>query len=625
MSEKIKIWLYKNPAFKMLVLLTLSIIIAHIFSIEFNTLIMLVFVSIIIALFFLKYKNLSYFLAVFFAGIIVSNNINNVRNDLPNKIIQDQNAVFKGEVKRIYSYKKNSSSIIATGVLVMKDLPAIYNTDVFITMINRNKAIPILKAGNEIYCNMTVAFPLNKLLPGEFNEKQFLKSNGIDWRGYTNSNNFAIINNSNNLYYYRDYILSKLNRIIQDNFSINTSSIAFAVISGNKSFIDAQMRENYSYAGTAHLLAVSGLHTGLIAAVIYIILFFIRNQWIKFTFFTISLVLFVFLSGMQPSAVRASAMIILYMWMQLFERPVSPLNIISLVVIFSIIIEPSLVFSAGFQMSVSAVFGIILSYSIFYQKLKKIINIESTIQRYIISSISITLSATLITAPIVAYYFNVFTFSSVLSNLISIPVFVSAVIFLLIGLIFSPIPFDVSKYYFASSDFLFFLNNKIAEFFANIDFLIINDSSSIYFAIAFSLAVIYLFTSNTLKHMIFRGVFTIVVLFFIFPKNINSEFINGIYPRKDIVAIISEDTNSIRVFAIDRKKSEYIRLDYGLAKYLKESNKTIKLGYTGDYGIKLHDNLKYDYDIVAFKLSKYDLKELEKRINLNIPQIIEIK
>lgn len=201
----------------------------------------------------------------------------------------------------------------------------------------------------------------------------------------------------------------------------------FAVLSaltlGYKSNIDEDTVLAFGATGTTHVLAVSGIHVGLI----YLILMFFM-QWIKetspkvrffkFLVIVINLWLFALISGMSPSVLRAALMFSLFTAGSFYNRKLNMYNIMAGSALILLLNNPFLLFDIGFQLSYLAVFSIVA----LQKPIENLFEPGNKVLRHIWSLTSVTLAAQLGTTPLTLYYFHQFPVYFLFSNLVLVPV-----------------------------------------------------------------------------------------------------------------------------------------------------------------------------------------------------------
>ena len=237
-------------------------------------------------------------------------------------------------------------------------------------------------------------------------------------------------------------VRNKIVEIIYTNISDPASAnLIAAMLLGYKDAMDAEIIKDFQQAGVVHLLALSGLHVGIIYGGIYLLLSFIipfkyRNK-ITIPLALITLWLYTLMVGAMPSVVRAAIMLTLLQIGVLFNRPVNNYNSLATAALFILIANPLQLYSLGFQLSFTAVLGIFF----FNAPLMNICKTNKKWLKWVIGSLSVTMAAQLGTLPLTIYYFHQFPTYFLIANLIAVPM---ASILIYIGffaIILSFIPF----------------------------------------------------------------------------------------------------------------------------------------------------------------------------------------
>ncbi|NPA12515.1 MAG: ComEC/Rec2 family competence protein [Aquificae bacterium] len=224
------------------------------------------------------------------------------------------------------------------------------------------------------------------------------------------------------------FLLYKLKETLLKNYSYNTLSqrafaLGNALIFGDKSLLRDE-RQAFSLAGTSHLLAISGLHIGLI---ILILLFLLKplGRW-AYYITIVFLVFYPVFVGLQPPVVRASILGILYLVSKVKYLQVNSLDLLFFVGFLILLFSPSSLYSISFQLSFVAVLGLILLKDIWA------LEVGSKPVKFALSTVLASLVAVLFTTPVVVYYFGMVSFMGILST----PVLVLLLYpYLLLGLV----------------------------------------------------------------------------------------------------------------------------------------------------------------------------------------------
>jgi len=231
---------------------------------------------------------------------------------------------------------------------------------------------------------------------------------------------------------YRMKLLEKYASKIDNRESYN---IVSALSLGYKDTMPEEIRSTFSDAGISHILAVSGLHVGIVSMILIAFLKLIR---IKSNLLTLGLLLtavwlFALISGMTASVTRASIMFSFLYTGRYIGRHINPLNSLLASAFILLIANPFNLFSAGFQLSYSAVLAILL----LYRKLNKLCPFSGSILSHSWSLITVTLLAQGGTLPFVLYHFRRFPMLSIITNIFAIPL---AFCILLSGFLYLALP-----------------------------------------------------------------------------------------------------------------------------------------------------------------------------------------
>lgn len=200
-------------------------------------------------------------------------------------------------------------------------------------------------------------------------------------------------------------------------------AIISALTVGDKSKLTREIKATYNAAGVSHILALSGLHIGILSMILSWLFYPLRRvcggKWIA-SFLIVGLLWgFAFLSGLSPSVIRAVTMFSAYVVASIFsEDRFSGFSALTLTAFIMLIYQPMYLFDVGFQLSFMAVLGIFL----FYPLIDSLFVVRNKIVAYLWSIISLSLAAQLATLPLILYYFGTFPVYFLLSNLVVAPI-----------------------------------------------------------------------------------------------------------------------------------------------------------------------------------------------------------
>ncbi len=326
-----------------------------------------------------------------------------------------------------------------------------------------------LTAGDIILCRgqFSEFSPIRN--PGQFDYKKYMYVQEVEGQIYIRD--FEVIGAEKSIKYkilhLRKLLLNKLAR--SELLSKDSSSLLSALLLGDRTYIEEEMITSFKDIGVMHVLAISGLHIGII----YLFLAFVF-RFLPPVFQTIIILLllwlFVFLSGFSPSVFRAVLMFSIVAISRGMKRSGNLLNTIGLALFFSLFFCPIWLYDVGFQLSYCAVIGIVLGMPLFINKYSK-----NRLIRYIQGLVYVSLVAQLSVLPLQIYYFHQFSLHFLLANLVVIPLItvliVTGISFLLFTYIFSPVAGIISFVVNFFTGLLFVWVQSLKQW----DFLIIND------------------------------------------------------------------------------------------------------------------------------------------------------
>lgn len=276
-----------------------------------------------------------------------------------------------------------------------------------------------LEIGDELLFNGALKEPLTNTNPKLFNYKLSLLTEGIFVTTTIKESSILQVNKPKPSLRLRikDNFIKKIEKTFDQNLTVKNSNIMKSIILGKYSYLEEEDLNRFRDLGLAHILAVSGLHIGIIAGVLILLFSYIglhRNINIALTIGI--LWTYAYIIGNPPSVIRANLMFSLLLLSQALKEPYDSINILSFSGFLMIIINPFLVFSLGFQLSYFATFFILY----LTPKLNILFNLKS---EYIGKSMVGILAVQIGLFPIQAYYFNRIPILAIIANLLFIPLF----------------------------------------------------------------------------------------------------------------------------------------------------------------------------------------------------------
>jgi len=299
-----------------------------------------------------------------------------------------------------------------------------------------------LKFGDKLLIKGNLNFLDPPKNPKEFDYKKYLENRSIYQQGYLASDDWLLMKSkSKGLDVFandaRQFLLSSLK---SNGIEGEQYAIASALILGSKDELDFEVKQAYATAGAMHVLAVSGLHVGIIFLILNTLLSFLdtskKGRIVKAIILLIALWSYALITGLSPSVLRAATMFSFVIIGTVLNRKSSIYNTLAASAFFLLIINPNLLFEVGFQLSYIAVLGIVYLQPLIYKR----IYTRWWLLDKIWAITAVSIAAQIATLPLTLYCFNQFPVYFMLSNLIVIP---SAIVILSLGILLfvtSPFP-----------------------------------------------------------------------------------------------------------------------------------------------------------------------------------------
>lgn len=327
-----------------------------------------------------------------------------------------------------------------------------------------------LKYGDQLLIKsqiQEISLPRN---PGEFNYKNYLQGKHIFYQVYVNHNQYKILPEKAGswlmtwTYKSQNYIKNTLQTF---SGSKNELGIGEALLFGFDDDIDPEIYKTYSRTGTLHVLAVSGMHVGLIFMLLGLLLAPLqklkKGKFIKPILLLSGVWLYSVLCGLSPSILRASVMLSFMVIGELIQRKSNHFNSLAASAFLLLVYDTSVISNVGFQLSYAAVLGIIGFYKILYELLE----FESRLGDSIWKVVAVSLAAQTLTFPMSLFYFHQFPNYFLLANLLIIPITTLIIYNGILLLVFSKIVF-AGKLLGACMVWLISVSNWIAAFIGNL-------------------------------------------------------------------------------------------------------------------------------------------------------------
>ena len=301
-----------------------------------------------------------------------------------------------------------------------------------------------LKAGQTIIFNSKIDSLNTPKNPFGFDYSQYLQLNGVQGSIFLNPGEWQIAGET--IRGIRQHALNVRQRLIgvleSAGLEGNELGLASTLVLGYKNSIDAEVKQAYMNAGAMHVLAVSGMHVGIVCAVLELLMMVLGGN-IAFRFKRVVIILllwvYAFVTGLSPSVLRATVMFTFVMIARLANRNISIYNSLAASAFLLLAYDPTLLFKAGFQLSYAAVIGIVFFQPRIVALLR--INPRNKPLKYIWELTAVSIAAQISTLPFCLYYFERTPVYFWLSNIIVSPGAAIMIFLTLLLLAVSPVTF----------------------------------------------------------------------------------------------------------------------------------------------------------------------------------------
>ena len=344
---------------------------------------------------------------------------------------------WKVETLQVKKHTRKTSLLVKARSYMGKDIS---DLNLRFLLQVKNNTIPIQLGDHLSFKGRLIKIkrPRNK---GLFDSQQYYYRKSIFHESWIDESDLSIENSDQNfLQKCRHSFREHLSKQIRDK---DKKAVFLAMTLGDRTLLDKNNMAVFRNSGAMHLLAVSGLHVGIIFFITSFILRPLKN--LPYSTYTINFIqlatlwYYANITGFQDSTVRAVIMISVYLFLKLIVKPSASFICLALSAFILLSINPYKIYDVGFQLSFLAALGILLFYPIFNSMLQ----FENAVSKYILGSSYISLSAQMTTWPIVVFYFNQFPVYFILSSLVGIPLAFITIALAIVGISFELLNIDI--------------------------------------------------------------------------------------------------------------------------------------------------------------------------------------
>lgn len=318
------------------------------------------------------------------------------------------------------------------------------HANLFLLYFPQDSAADTLHRGDRLWVYARMAPPANNGNPDEFDYVRFLIRRGGSGTAYVPAGHWRVVghNASRTLRQaasdYREEVVALYHRL---GFRGDNLAVLSALTVGDKENLSEDIRETYSVTGASHVLALSGLHIGLISTLFLFLFTLLWRRWAVFRplgYFLVILFLwaFAFFTGLSSSVVRSVIMFSLLAVARLHFAKQLSLNTLAATAFLMLLYNPLWLFDVGFQLSFVAVTSILL----IQPRLYSLLPVKHVVSRYVWGLLTVSVAAQAGTAPLVMFYFSRFSTHFLLTNLWVIPVVTLVLYAAVLMLVLTPFP-----------------------------------------------------------------------------------------------------------------------------------------------------------------------------------------
>lgn len=322
-------------------------------------------------------------------------------------------------------------------------IDSVYGGTDVILYVPKDTIVATLSPGMLLSFKGTVSPPSNESIESDFDYVEYLYRKGISGTLWVSSANWKIVPGETQ--HSLQIAAVKCRKQILDRYKEwglkdDVLAVVAAVTIGYKDELTDELRSVYSSSGASHVLAVSGLHIGILFAILSFLFPLYMNgigtRWLKELIVIMLMWCYAFIIGLPYSITRALIMFSILAICRSIGRENSSLNGLAFAALVILVSNPNALFDVGFQLSFLAVLAILL----FEPHIRQLYVPKNRVVEYIWSLVTVSIAAQLGTAPLVMLNFENYSTYFLLTNIIVIPLMFVIVFVSLLMLSFSFIP-----------------------------------------------------------------------------------------------------------------------------------------------------------------------------------------
>lgn len=481
----------------------------------------------------------------------------------------------------------------------------------------------LLQPGDEIVFAGTVQPFRNFGNPDDFDYEKFMKTKGFTGSSYISQDKWQKTGKEKlSVYVVAQQFRAKALQFYRS-FGLNPDAYAFisALTLGYKADLTDDLQEAFRASGTAHVLAVSGLHVGIIYVLINLLFSFLGNSGKRFIIRQLLVITilwaYVFITGMSVSVIRAAIMLSMFCVGNIFGRRGFTYNTLAAAAFLILIFRPFSFFEVGFQMSFGAVFAILF----FQPKLKSLFSFKSKAGTYVYDLLTVSVAAQVGVFPLVLYYFGTFPTYFFITNLIVVPMVGIIIYSILPVIVFTALlPLEIGVFNTLYSIFQWILKILVEIMLRTVyisETLPLAEISDKYVTLAQMILLFVLIFAFTLFLTTKRSRNLIVTLISIFALLLTNSYAISHQPEPKLMVFNKSGISEIGLFV--KNKREPIQLSEN--GFVPHPTKTI-LRLSDDIFRNVETDTKFTVDVLILSQNRnFSMKHLSRFLN---PEMVVI-
>jgi competence protein ComEC len=281
--------------------------------------------------------------------------------------------------------------------------------------------------------------------PGGFDYRSYMQTRGVSFMAIVSDGRYVVPMGEGDLGIVGK-VLEKIRRplrnLLSERLSYGTSPIYAALILGERQGLTPELRKPFDRSGVGHIMAVSGLHLGLVAW-----LFYMMSRWVlSFSYrltlmtdirkvaailTTVPVVTYGVITGLQVSTQRAMIMVLVFLWSVIMGKEKDVWSSLCLAALIILALMGNSLFTVSFQLSFTAVAGILWLAPIILSRIQSVKlgtelfarnHVLRTMVTYSVGLIAVTTAATVVTIPLIAFHFHRFPLVGLAANITVVPI-----------------------------------------------------------------------------------------------------------------------------------------------------------------------------------------------------------